>query len=209
MSVAVINPLPPTNPKLIISQNNHLKKTSNLFIFINIVVQQNLNLLQPPYDGPYRVLDRSDRWTSTVAQTLCLWTDWSQHIETFHCPWNTHAIIFCTSHYHPILPTWYCPGVACYSDNTFGPVRPLASPSQGFHSLVAHWRGSDVVSGLWTLIITFCVTWLLRDCQPFTNIYIVIVACTCSFCALVKKTVFLNLVLDSSDKYVIPSPHGR
>ncbi len=45
MSVAVINPLPPTNPKLIISQNNHLKKTSNLFIFINIVVQQILNLL--------------------------------------------------------------------------------------------------------------------------------------------------------------------
>ncbi len=124
--------------------DNSLSSATHVFVRHDAIGKP----LQPPYYEPHRILDRSDcsykldlngRTDSVSIDRLK-----PAHID-FPIAVDTRMSFSSTS------STTTPPSQPILSRRTLLPgphVRPLASPSQGFRSLVTRWRGSDVVAEL-------------------------------------------------------------
>ena len=108
-------------------QDKSLRSATHVFVRHDAVRKP----LQPPYDGPYRVLDRSDRFYTLDLNGR---KD-SVSIDRLKPAHMDFPIAAETSSPTPptTLPT-HSSRATRYSDHTLGPARPLASPSQGFRS---------------------------------------------------------------------------
>ena len=126
--------------------DNSLRSATHVFVRHDAV-------RKPPYNGngPYRVLDRSDHsYTSDLngpTDSVSIDRLKPAHIDFPIAP-ETHTTSSSTS------PTTSQPTPSdpvrepSATRTTRSGQRALASPSQGFRSIAARWRGSDVVSGL-------------------------------------------------------------